>query len=98
MTGNAKEIDLRSDFPHRNRHRSSTENGTIFNFQPPSRKQVSGEMNQWERSGQWLFSSFTPLKSHPLLAGFSDLSPEELRIKAYEALKTNTSGGYVSSL
>lgn len=57
-------------------------------------KQVSGEMTQWERSGQWLVSCFAPLKSHPPLLGFSDCSPEELRIKAYEALKTNTSNNY----
>ncbi|XP_068240669.1 uncharacterized protein [Palaemon carinicauda] len=57
-------------------------------------KQVSVEMSQWERNGQWLFSSFTPLKSHPLLAGFSDHSPEEMRVVAYEALKTNTSSAY----
>ncbi|XP_066949367.1 nucleoporin NUP42-like [Macrobrachium rosenbergii] len=57
-------------------------------------KQVSVEMSQWERNGQWLFSSFTPLKSHPLLAGFSDHSPEEMRVKSYEALKTNTFTAY----
>ncbi|XP_064122376.1 uncharacterized protein LOC135226602 [Macrobrachium nipponense] len=57
-------------------------------------KQVSVEMSQWERNGQWLFSSFTPLKSHPLLAGFSDHSPEEMRVKSYESLKTNTFTAY----
>ncbi|XP_071538777.1 uncharacterized protein [Panulirus ornatus] len=56
--------------------------------------QVSGEMNQWERSGQWLVSCFAPLKAHPLIPGFSDFSPEELRVLAYKALKTNTSNSY----
>ncbi|KAK3877586.1 hypothetical protein Pcinc_017701 [Petrolisthes cinctipes] len=57
-------------------------------------KQVSGEMTQWERSGQWLVSSFSPLKGHPPFSGFHDTSPEEFRLKAYEALKTNTSSAY----
>ncbi|XP_042236589.1 nucleoporin NUP42-like [Homarus americanus] len=57
-------------------------------------KQVSGEMNMWERSGQWLFSCFFPLKGcHPLM-GFSDHSLEELRVRAYDAVKTNTSSTY----
>ncbi|KAK7074146.1 hypothetical protein SK128_003969 [Halocaridina rubra] len=78
--------------------------GNVFggktNAQPDSKefsefvKQLSGEMTQWERSGQWQFSSFTPLKAHPMLAGFSDVSPEELRTQAYEALKNNTSSSY----
>ncbi|XP_045617601.1 nuclear pore complex protein Nup98-Nup96 isoform X2 [Procambarus clarkii] len=57
-------------------------------------KQMSGEMNQWERSGQWLVSCFAPLKARLPLSGFSDHSPEEFRLKAYEALKTNTSSSY----
>ena len=60
------------------------------------RKQVSGEMTQWERSGQWLPSSFSPLKAHPPLVGFTDTSPEEFRIQAYTANKTNTYAAYVS--
>lgn len=57
-------------------------------------KQVSGEMSQWERSGQWLLSSFAPLKSKPPISGFTDSSPEELRVQAYEALKSNSSHTY----
>lgn len=53
-------------------------------------------MTQWERSGQWLVSSFSPLKGHPPFSGFHDTAPEEFRLKAYEALKTNTSNAYVS--
>lgn len=59
-------------------------------------KQVSGEMNQWERSGQWLLSSFTPLKTSAPIPGFVDTSPEELRIEAYNANKTNTFATYQS--
>jgi len=59
-------------------------------------KQVSGEMNQWERSGQWLLSSFTPLKTSGPIPGFVDTSPEELRIEAYNANKNNTFASYQS--
>ncbi|MCL4122750.1 UNVERIFIED_CONTAM: hypothetical protein GTU68_015992, partial [Idotea baltica] len=60
-------------------------------------KQVGTEMTVWEEKGLWLLSCLAPLRDHPLLVGFTDTSPEELRVEAYEALKTNSSASYQSN-
>ncbi|KAB7497409.1 Nucleoporin-like protein 2, partial [Armadillidium nasatum] len=60
-------------------------------------KQVANEMKLWESNGLWPLSCLAPLKEHPRIAEFHDTSPEELRVEAYEALKTNNSSVYEAS-
>lgn len=48
-------------------------------------KQVAGEMSSWESSGLWKLSALSPMKDYPLIPGFEDTSPEELRVGAYQA-------------
>ncbi|RLU21346.1 hypothetical protein DMN91_005719 [Ooceraea biroi] len=40
-----------------------------------------------EKGGQWLLSSFGPLKERPCIPGLEDVSPEEVRWEMYQARK-----------
>ncbi|KAF4517498.1 hypothetical protein B566_EDAN004537 [Ephemera danica] len=51
-----------------------------------------------EAGQQWPFSCFSPLKDEHLIPGMDDLSPEELRLEAYEAQNKNNLDGYAGSL
>jgi len=44
----------------------------------------------------WPLSSYGPSKHEPLLLAGLDESPEELRVKAFTALKAGNINGYVS--
>lgn len=49
---------------------------------------------QHDRPG-WLLSSYGPSKYQPTLIGGLDLSPEEMRVKALEAVKSGNIQQYV---
>ena len=46
---------------------------------------MGGEMSSWESSQLWQLSSLAPMKEIPLIPGFENTSPEELRVLAYQA-------------
>uniref|UniRef100_A0A4X2JZF9 Nucleoporin NUP42 n=1 Tax=Vombatus ursinus TaxID=29139 RepID=A0A4X2JZF9_VOMUR len=70
-------------------------------FSTLSSNQVDGEgiakdMEVWESSGQWTFSVYSPMKEKPNISGFTDISPEELRLEYSNCITSNTLQSYVS--
>uniref|UniRef100_A0A8C5X5B0 Nucleoporin NUP42 n=1 Tax=Malurus cyaneus samueli TaxID=2593467 RepID=A0A8C5X5B0_9PASS len=57
---------------------------------------VVKDMEIWESSGQWIFSCYSPMKEKLNVSGFSDVSPEELRLEYYDSRANNIVGNYVS--
>ncbi|XP_073437513.1 nucleoporin NUP42 [Dendrobates tinctorius] len=55
------------------------------------------DMKTWEVSGQWPLSVYCVLKEQQHLSGFTDLSPEELRLECYTSHKEGNFQNYVSS-
>ncbi|KAL3863642.1 hypothetical protein ACJMK2_005391 [Sinanodonta woodiana] len=72
---------------------SSAAQGTLSSAEIVSR--LANEMDVWENSKMWPFSSLTYEKETPCIPGFSDLSPEELRLEAYEAQATGNTEVYI---
>ncbi|XP_041496615.1 nucleoporin NUP42 isoform X1 [Microtus oregoni] len=52
----------------------------------------------WESSGQWMFSVFSPVKKKPNISGFTDISPEELRLEYHNFLTSNNLQSYLNSV
>nr|XP_009674795.1 PREDICTED: nucleoporin-like protein 2 [Struthio camelus australis] len=52
----------------------------------------------WESSGQWMFSSYSPMKEKPNISGFPDFSPEELRLEFYNCRANNNIQNYINSV
>uniref|UniRef100_A0A4X2JWJ8 Nucleoporin NUP42 n=1 Tax=Vombatus ursinus TaxID=29139 RepID=A0A4X2JWJ8_VOMUR len=72
-------------------------------FSTLSSNQVDGEgiakdMEVWESSGQWTFSVYSPMKEKPNISGFTDISPEELRLEYSNCITSNTLQSYLSSI
>ncbi|NXF01527.1 NUPL2 protein, partial [Smithornis capensis] len=59
---------------------------------------VVKDMEIWESSGQWIFSSYSPMKEKLNVSGFSDVSPEELRLEYYDSRAKNTVGNYIDAV
>uniref|UniRef100_A0A8C5RJT8 Nucleoporin NUP42 n=1 Tax=Laticauda laticaudata TaxID=8630 RepID=A0A8C5RJT8_LATLA len=59
---------------------------------------IMKDMEIWESSGQWMFSSYSPMKEEPNISGFSDFLPEELRLGYYNCEVNNSTQAYVSSV
>ncbi|NWW96228.1 NUPL2 protein, partial [Rhynochetos jubatus] len=59
---------------------------------------VVKDMEMWESSGQWIFSSYSPMKEKPNVSGFSDFSPEELRLEYYNCRANNNIQNYMNSI
>lgn len=57
---------------------------------------VQLDMDMWEKSGQWGFSCYSNLKN--TLSGFSDLSPEELRLEYYTARASGDLQSYMNGV
>lgn len=57
---------------------------------------VQLDMDIWEKSGQWGFSCYSNLKN--TLSGFSDLSPEELRLEYYTARASGDLQSYMNGV
>ncbi|XP_021481849.1 nucleoporin NUP42 isoform X1 [Meriones unguiculatus] len=52
----------------------------------------------WESSGQWMFSVYSPVKKKPNISGFTDISPEELRLEYHNLLTSNNLQSYLNSV
>ncbi|XP_034257950.1 nucleoporin NUP42 [Pantherophis guttatus] len=59
---------------------------------------IMKDMEIWESSGQWMFSSYSPMKEKPNISGFSDFLPEELRLVYYNCKANNNTQVYVNSV
>ncbi|XP_030913493.1 nucleoporin NUP42 [Geospiza fortis] len=59
---------------------------------------VVKDMEIWESSGQWIFSCYSPMKEKPNVSGFSDVSPEELRVEYYDSRANNIIGNYIDAV
>ncbi|PNJ55784.1 NUPL2 isoform 2 [Pongo abelii] len=56
------------------------------------------DMEVWESSGQWMFSVYSPVKKKPNISGFTDISPEELRLEYHNFLTSNNLQSYLNSV
>ncbi|KAM9078451.1 nucleoporin NUP42 [Megaptera novaeangliae] len=56
------------------------------------------DMEVWESSGQWMFSVYSPVKKKPNISGFTDISPEELRLEYHNFLTSNNLQSYLHSI
>ncbi|NXL48683.1 NUPL2 protein, partial [Podilymbus podiceps] len=56
------------------------------------------DMEIWESSGQWIFSSYSPMKEKPNVSGFLDFSPEELHLEYYNCRANNNIQSYINSV
>ncbi|XP_009706678.1 PREDICTED: nucleoporin-like protein 2, partial [Cariama cristata] len=59
---------------------------------------VVKDMEIWESSGQWIFSSYSPMKEKPNVSGFPDFSPEELHLEYYISRANNNIQNYINSV
>ncbi|XP_074939130.1 nucleoporin NUP42 [Phalacrocorax aristotelis] len=59
---------------------------------------VMKDMEIWESSGQWIFSSYSPMKEKPNVSGFTDFSPEELHLEYYNCRANNNIQNYIDSV
>ncbi|NXI54130.1 NUPL2 protein, partial [Chloroceryle aenea] len=59
---------------------------------------VVKDMEIWESSGQWIFSSYSPMKGKPNVSGFQDFSPEELHLEYYTCRANNNIQNYINSI
>ncbi|NXG75738.1 NUPL2 protein, partial [Baryphthengus martii] len=59
---------------------------------------VVKDMEIWESSGQWMFSSYSPMKGKPNVSGFPDFSPEELHLEYCTCRASNNIQNYVNSV
>ncbi|XP_054846981.1 nucleoporin NUP42 [Eublepharis macularius] len=59
---------------------------------------IMKDMEFWESSGQWMFSSYSPSKDNPNISGFPAFSPEELRLEYYNCSANNNIQNYVNSV
>ncbi|NWH77670.1 NUPL2 protein, partial [Piaya cayana] len=59
---------------------------------------VMKDLEIWESSGQWIFSSYSPMKDKPNVSGFPDFSPEELRLEYYNCRANNDVQNYINSV
>ncbi|XP_016072564.1 PREDICTED: nucleoporin-like protein 2 [Miniopterus natalensis] len=56
------------------------------------------DMEIWESSGQWMFSAYSPMRKKPSISGFTDISPEELRLEYQSSLTSNNLQSYLNSI
>uniref|UniRef100_A0A8D0L502 Nucleoporin NUP42 n=1 Tax=Sphenodon punctatus TaxID=8508 RepID=A0A8D0L502_SPHPU len=59
---------------------------------------IMKDMEIWESSGQWMFSSYSPAKEKPNISGLQDFSPEELRLEYYNCRANSNIQNYMSSI
>ncbi|KAM8767101.1 nucleoporin NUP42 isoform 2-T2 [Acanthopagrus schlegelii] len=57
---------------------------------------IQMDMDIWESSGQWGFSCYSNSKAS--LSGFTDLSPEELRLEYYNTRASGDVQGYINGI
>ncbi|GAB1289457.1 Nucleoporin NUP42 [Apodemus speciosus] len=56
------------------------------------------DVEVWESSGQWMFSVYSPVRKKPNISGFTDISPEELRLEYHNFLTNNNLQSYLNSV
>ncbi|XP_074051566.1 nucleoporin NUP42 [Macrotis lagotis] len=56
------------------------------------------DMEVWESSGQWMFSVYSPVKEKSNISGFTDISPEELRLEYSNYITSNNLQSYLNSI
>ncbi|XP_036102817.1 nucleoporin NUP42 [Molossus molossus] len=61
-------------------------------------EEIVKDMEVWESSGQWMFSAYSPMKKKPSISGFTDISPEELRLEYHNFLTSNNLQSYLNSV
>ncbi|XP_028605530.1 nucleoporin NUP42 [Podarcis muralis] len=59
---------------------------------------IMKDMESWESSGQWMFSTYSPMKEKPNISGFPDFLPEELRLEYYNSRANNNVQNYINSV
>uniref|UniRef100_A0A2K5EMZ6 Nucleoporin NUP42 n=1 Tax=Aotus nancymaae TaxID=37293 RepID=A0A2K5EMZ6_AOTNA len=72
-----------------------------FEEQKDEKKLLEGtvkDMEVWESSGQWIFSVYSPVKKKPSISGFTDISPEELKLEYHNFLTSNNLQSYLNSV
>ncbi|XP_031611950.2 nucleoporin NUP42 isoform X2 [Oreochromis aureus] len=57
---------------------------------------IQMDMDVWEKSGQWGFSCYYSFQT--LVSGFTDLSPEELRLEYYSTRASGDLQGYMNAI
>ncbi|XP_015229635.1 PREDICTED: nucleoporin-like protein 2 isoform X2 [Cyprinodon variegatus] len=57
---------------------------------------IQVDIDAWESSGQWGFSCYSPFKAP--ISGFTDLSPEELRLEYYSTKASGDLQGYLNGV
>ncbi|XP_012729694.2 nucleoporin NUP42 isoform X2 [Fundulus heteroclitus] len=57
---------------------------------------IQMDMDAWESSGQWGFSCYSYFKTS--ISGFTDLSPEELRLEYYSTRASGDLQGYINGV
>ena len=62
----------------------------------PSAVNITHDLTPNKEKPLWPLSSYGPSKHEPLLLSGLDESPEDLRVKAFTALKAGNSSEYVS--
>ncbi|XP_026562180.1 nucleoporin-like protein 2 [Pseudonaja textilis] len=92
---------ISSDFSQ-NRFAALDSSEHVNNDNKPEEEKLSEiimkDMEIWESSGQWMFSSYSPMKEKSNISGFSDFLPEELRLGYYICKANNSTQAYVSSV
>lgn len=61
-------------------------------------EEIVKDMEVWKLSGQWMFSVYSPTKRKPNMSGFTDISPEELRLEYHNFLTSNNLQSYQNSI
>ncbi|XP_020919107.1 nucleoporin-like protein 2 isoform X2 [Sus scrofa] len=61
-------------------------------------EEIVKDMEVWESSGQWMFSVYSPMKKKLNISGFTDISPEELRLEYHNFLTSNNLQSYLNSI
>ncbi|XP_030057667.1 nucleoporin NUP42 [Microcaecilia unicolor] len=59
---------------------------------------IAKDMEAWESSRQWMFSAYSVAKEKHNLSGFSDFSPEELRLEYYKCRSDGNLQNYINSV
>ncbi|XP_013910502.1 PREDICTED: nucleoporin-like protein 2 [Thamnophis sirtalis] len=94
--------DPRSSNFSQNRFAALDSNEHVNNDTPPEEEKLNEiimkDMEIWESSGQWMFSSYSPMKEKPNISGFSDFLPEELRLVYYNCKANNNTQVYINSV
>ncbi|XP_063159828.1 nucleoporin NUP42 [Candoia aspera] len=76
---------------------SENVNNDIKNEEEKLLEIIMKDMEIWESSGQWMFSTYSPMKEKPI-SGFHDFLPEELRLEYYNCRANNNIQNYINSV